>query len=234
MTSKKFKLNRRKALIGMAGVGATSMGAGAGTLAYFSDDETVDSNSIQSGTLGLTVSDGDTINYAITGIVPGATTGDFENADPTLEDQSLDFNLELINEGSIDEEVIVVYIENTTSNANGGNFANYVLIRELDFGGNFIDNNGDPVNNPNYNLTVDGEDHETALSGPVTLAEISDTELRITFTGSGPPLGAGSGGTNLNWSYKIDEEMKNDFQGAELDTTFNFALLQDSSQSYTP
>lgn len=230
----KLALSRRKLLAGVGSLGVVGTGAGAGTWAYFNDEESSANNSIQSGTLDLTVTDGDTIGYTITGLAPGATKGDFENADPTLKDQSLDFNLELANVGSINEEVIAVYIQNTTSNANGGNFADYVLVRELDFGGNFIDGDGNPVSNTNYNLTVDGTDHETALSGPVTLSDISDAELRITYTGSGPPLGAGTGSTNLNWSYKIDENMGNDFQEATLDTTFNFALLQDSSQSYTP
>lgn len=231
--AKKFDLTRRRALAGIAGLGAVGAGGGAGTFAYFSDEETSTDNTIQSGTLDLTVTDGDTIGYTIQDVAPGDTSGYFANVDAT---QPLEFNLELENVGTIDDEVLVIYIENTTSNAAdpGDNFAEYVLVRNFNFLGDFVDGSGNPVDNVDYDLTVGGTDHETALSSPVTLADISGVELRITDPTGAPPLGVSDPDTDLSWSFKIDEDMGNDFQGAELDTTYNFALLQDSSQNYTP
>jgi len=231
--NRKLDLTRRRALAGIAGLGVVGAGGGAGTFAYFSDEETSTDNNIQSGTLSLSVTDGDTIGYTIQNVAPGDTSAYFANAGAS---QPLEFNLELENTGTIDDEVVAIYIENTTTGADdpGDNFAEHVLVRSLGFLGLFVDDGGNPVNNPDYNLEVGGTDHETALSGPVTLADISGVELRITDPDGDPPLGVGNGSTDLSWEYKIDENMGNDFQGAELDTTFNFALLQDSSQNYTP
>ena len=216
----------------MVGVGAIAAGGGAGTWAFFSDEENTSDNNIQSGTLDLTVTDGDTISYTIQDVAPGDTEGTFANVSgsPT---QDLEFNLELANTGSIDDEAVAIYIENSTSNADGGNFANQILVRELNFLGDFIDSNGNPVSNPDATLEVAGTDHTSALSGPITLGDLSNTELKITDPAGDSVLGESQSGTDLSWNYKIDEDMGNDFQGATLDTTFNFALLQDAGQSFS-
>ncbi|AZH26412.1 plastocyanin/azurin family copper-binding protein [Haloplanus aerogenes] len=51
--SKEFTLSRRKALAALGTVGAASAGAGLGTSAYFSDQETFENNSLVAGTLDL-------------------------------------------------------------------------------------------------------------------------------------------------------------------------------------
>ncbi|THE65584.1 hypothetical protein D8Y22_07155 [Salinadaptatus halalkaliphilus] len=51
----KLRLTRRRALGGLAGIGIASAGAGIGTSAYFSDQESFENNSITAGEFGLTV-----------------------------------------------------------------------------------------------------------------------------------------------------------------------------------
>jgi len=55
MTDERYQLTRRKALAGLATVGAAGAGAGLGTSALFSDTESFDNNSIQAGTTNLIV-----------------------------------------------------------------------------------------------------------------------------------------------------------------------------------
>jgi predicted ribosomally synthesized peptide with SipW-like signal peptide len=50
-----FELTRRKALAALASIGAASAGAGLGTSAYFSDQETFENNELTAGTLDLKV-----------------------------------------------------------------------------------------------------------------------------------------------------------------------------------
>ncbi len=50
-----FKLSRRKALAGLGGIGVASAGAGVGTSAFFSDQESFEGNSITAGTLDIKV-----------------------------------------------------------------------------------------------------------------------------------------------------------------------------------
>jgi len=51
----KYSLSRRKALLGLGTVGVAGAGAGVGTSALFSDEESFTNNSIQAGTLDLRV-----------------------------------------------------------------------------------------------------------------------------------------------------------------------------------
>ena len=53
--SKEFKLSRRKALAGIGGIGVASAGAGLGTSAFFSDQESFEGNSITAGELDLRI-----------------------------------------------------------------------------------------------------------------------------------------------------------------------------------
>jgi predicted ribosomally synthesized peptide with SipW-like signal peptide len=55
MTDERYQLTRRKALAGLATVGAAGAGAGLGTSALFSDTESFEDNSIQAGTTNLIV-----------------------------------------------------------------------------------------------------------------------------------------------------------------------------------
>lgn len=50
-----YELSRRKALVGLATIGAAGAGAGLGTSAYFNDEESFDGNSVTAGELDLFV-----------------------------------------------------------------------------------------------------------------------------------------------------------------------------------
>jgi len=54
----KYSLSRRKALLGLGTVGVAGAGAGVGTSALFSDEETFEGNTIQAGTQNLIVNAG--------------------------------------------------------------------------------------------------------------------------------------------------------------------------------
>jgi len=55
MSEDKFSLSRRKALAALGTIGVASAGAGLGTSAYFSDQETFENNSLTAGTLDMKV-----------------------------------------------------------------------------------------------------------------------------------------------------------------------------------
>ena len=55
MTDDRFELTRRKALAGLGAVGAAGAGAGIGTSALFSDEESFNNNTIVAGTLDMSV-----------------------------------------------------------------------------------------------------------------------------------------------------------------------------------
>ncbi|MEF8801098.1 MAG: TasA family protein [Halolamina sp.] len=86
-----FELNRRRVLAGLGTIGVASAGAGAGTMALFSDSEQSTDNSISAGTLDLTTkasSDGGSFDISVSGLAPG-------------ESQEVGY-LDLKNSGSID------------------------------------------------------------------------------------------------------------------------------------
>jgi len=55
MTDERFDISRRKALAALGTIGVASAGAGLGTSAYFSDQETFENNSLVAGTLDMGV-----------------------------------------------------------------------------------------------------------------------------------------------------------------------------------
>ncbi|WP_157969541.1 SipW-dependent-type signal peptide-containing protein [Haloplanus rubicundus] len=56
MTDERFDISRRKALAALGTIGVASAGAGLGTSAYFSDQETFENNQLTAGTLDMGVS----------------------------------------------------------------------------------------------------------------------------------------------------------------------------------
>jgi len=55
MTHDDLSLSRRKALAALGSIGVASAGAGLGTSAYFSDQETFENNELTAGTLDMKV-----------------------------------------------------------------------------------------------------------------------------------------------------------------------------------
>ncbi|WP_435180332.1 TasA family protein [Halorussus sp. AFM4] len=66
-----FDLSRRKVLGGLVTVGAASAATGAGTMALFSDSEQSTDNTIQAGTLDLTVGGSNSSTLNVSNIAPG-------------------------------------------------------------------------------------------------------------------------------------------------------------------
>lgn len=70
-SSSPVELTRRRALGGIAMIGAASSAAGAGTMALFSDGETSRNNAVQAGTLDLSVNgDGSNAVIGVSNVVP--------------------------------------------------------------------------------------------------------------------------------------------------------------------
>ncbi|WP_277555482.1 TasA family protein [Halobaculum limi] len=66
-----IELNRRRVLGALGTVGVASAGAGAGTFALFSDTETSSGNSVQAGTLDLTLGNGGSATLTASEVAPG-------------------------------------------------------------------------------------------------------------------------------------------------------------------
>jgi predicted ribosomally synthesized peptide with SipW-like signal peptide len=76
-TSSSFELSRRGVLGGLVTMGAASAAAGAGTVALFSDEETSTNNTVQAGTLDLTVNgSGSNAVIDVTNAVPDGSGRD--------------------------------------------------------------------------------------------------------------------------------------------------------------
>ena len=92
--SSSIELNRRRVLGALGTVGVASAGAGAGTFALFSDTESSTGNSVQAGTLDLTLSNGGSATLTASDVAPGdsGTSVLQLNNDGNL-DGSLDVNV---------------------------------------------------------------------------------------------------------------------------------------------
>ncbi|WP_277555483.1 TasA family protein [Halobaculum limi] len=76
-TSSSFELSRRGVLGGLVTMGAASAAAGAGTVALFSDEETSANNTVQAGTLDLTVNgSGSNAVIDVSNVVPEGSGSD--------------------------------------------------------------------------------------------------------------------------------------------------------------
>ncbi|WP_281193558.1 SipW-dependent-type signal peptide-containing protein [Halorubrum sp. F4] len=105
-----FELSRRKALAGIGGIGVASAGAGLGTSAYFSDEETFEGNSLTAGELDLKIDwqqryhgpeSGDLSMY-------GDAGRPWVNAHPDHDDDGIQ-SLDLSEYDSIDGDGVVTY-----------------------------------------------------------------------------------------------------------------------------
>lgn len=72
MGEKKIELSRRKVLGSLGAIGIGGAAAGAGTSAYFNDEESMNSNTVQAGTLDLELSYNYTANMDIAGTKEGS------------------------------------------------------------------------------------------------------------------------------------------------------------------
>lgn len=214
------ELSRRKVLGGLAGIGVASAGAGAGTWAYFSDEESSENNEIQAGTIELDLTNGDGFEYTYENVAPG--DGRDANGYP------LEFHCDLAHTGTIEADRTTVYIEHEmdwsgspTPDADHG-MERHLDIEEFVYDGSWYVES--------YTATSRGAEKFDGLSQgqPATVEDISGDVARLETT---PAPG---GEESFRYAFEVSEEMGNEFQGAELTTKIYFALLQDEEQGWNP
>ena len=100
-----IELNRRRVLGALGVVGAASAGAGAGTFALFSDTETSSGNSVQAGTLDLTLGNGGSATLTASDVAPGdSSTSMVKVNNVGTIDGSLDVNVSNVTSVDADPE----------------------------------------------------------------------------------------------------------------------------------
>jgi len=227
MNGKDIELSRRRVLGGIATVGAASAAAGAGTFALFSDTESSTENSIQAGTLDLTVNEADTWTFNLS------------NAKPT--DQTGVATLDVVPGGSLTGDHVelsfaVTETESTPASPNdtqGGDtntdtstgadgMATLFRVDTLTYGSyNLAQDVTDTNGNGNGILDLD----DVVQAGVFDGRDASGTNtLSIQLTFIDPD-------TNGDYTGSLTA---NDFQGDELGVIVNAALTQDANQDVLP
>ncbi|NHN61154.1 MULTISPECIES: TasA family protein [Halorussus] len=121
-----FDLSRRKVLGGLVTVGAASAATGAGTMAYFSDTESSEGNTVSAGTLNLKVNGRDDISTApvnVSGVAPGWSKSiplDLSNDGTVGGDLYLKFDVTGSNDGDGDSQGLEDDLDLTWNVDNGG------------------------------------------------------------------------------------------------------------------
>ena len=158
MTDERFDISRRKALAALGTIGVASAGAGLGTSAYFSDQETFENNSLTAGTLDMKV--------AATEYYSDWSADEAEYAGMASDEASTDIRLPA-GDDQTDAQDIAIDID-------GDNYANF-------FDAISTDENGNPYNRVNGGVdaaTDDGlcdDTPEADADGPVII-DIGDVK----------------------------------------------------------
>lgn len=226
--SSRVELTRRRLLGGIAVTGVATASAGAGTWAYFEDTESSAGNTIDAGTLDLTVSDddegfGDGVSGTWT--VSNAVPGDSVMADLTLR-----------NEGSVSADHVEIDFAVDETEADGPTGTN-----EADTAPSSADGMVEQfeVTLFTYNGTnVLGNLSDTNGNGIVDIGDlVSGNDAALDGLTSLPADGGGTEAMTMQFRWAHDSEfdnsvsgVNNDFQGDEFDLTVTFALHQDASQ----
>ncbi|GAB7019850.1 TasA family protein [Halostagnicola sp. A-GB9-2] len=157
--TKEIQLTRRKILASTALIGGAGATAGAGTWAFFSDEETSEGNTISAGTLELDVNEGDGFSYT------------WENAAPGDEEEvSVSFQ----NTGSIDAAELAI----DTDVSGDEDLAEYIDL-DLEY------TNGD---DPDGQTLAELADGELSLEG-ISAGEGASISIDATFNeGAGNDL----------------------------------------------
>jgi len=154
----RFELTRRKALAALGTIGAASAGAGLGTSAYFSDQETFENNQLTAGTLDMKV--------AATEYYSDWSSDEAEYAGMAADAGSTDIRLPP-GSGQDDAQAIAIDID-------GDNYANF-------FDALSTDENGTPYNRVNGGVSAAtddglcGDTPEADADGPVII-DIGDVK----------------------------------------------------------
>lgn len=163
-----FELNRRRVLASIGTVGLASAGAGAGTMALFSDEEQSNNNTIAAGTLDLTVGGGSSATVDVDDLVPGG-----ERSSTTS----------VRNKGDVDGN-LRAYVTNVRAGNKGGSnvrtFTSAVASAATEDRTDALSDYGvDPVET---SVDLGGDTVDVTVDLPVGLGESSDVDnVSITF-----------------------------------------------------
>lgn len=204
MTDGQTRLTRRRVLAGAASMGLAGAGVGAGTMALLSDTESSSGNSIQAGTIDLTLNGGDADVQFVsqTGIAPG---------------DSGQATVQVANAGSLTGYVDVEVIDLT-------NYENGLTGNE-----NSVDGTGGDPGQGNGELQDYLEIHAEFANGPVLWSGF-DTIANKFATGTVYDLdyqlsSATSDTFQIDW--QLPAGTGDDAQGDEVQFTLRFSLDQE-------
>lgn len=180
--SKKPKLTRRRVLGGFMTIGAASVVAGAGSMAYFSDEQTSEDNSVKAGSLVLNLNNGNN---------EGTKTLSVSNAKPGDTGSGAS---QITNDGTIDGYVDLE-VTNIRNEENGRNSA------ERDAG----DGSGDEGELGNHLTVWIGLDRDDARLTDNRPASAVDTEDDEAVAVDGRTINDAEGSYNLNFEFGSGE-----------------------------
>ena len=215
MNGKDIELTRRRVLGGIATVGVASAAAGAGTFAYFSDTETSEDNTVEAGTLNLTLS-------------PSTGTGSFINIDKAKPGDSGYIVFQLKNDGNIDGSSIEITLTNlsesdntgtefeTTPTANGGELDEILLVAAYVESSNPESSTGTYTGDYSTSSGTALITDSPTLSGAVGTTYAGSTDVSLT-----------SGGTKyLVFEYTFPDVDDNTLQGDSVTFDIEVTLTQ--------
>ena len=243
----RYELSRRKTLAGLATIGAAGAGAGLGTSALFSDEESFEENTITAGTLDMTVTasveaandywvesanleeldvtaDGEAVTgLQVEDVKPGdwgVICFDFGVAENPAYIQTTTANLETSENGYTEPEPTDGDAENDPNDEDGAGELQDFMIAEIYE--NHVDSDSD-----------DPRDHVENLD-PITPEGSTVQETYDAFSegaimgGSEDPMEVGSGEDGAGWCLLlwIPEEVENRIQG----DSFSFDLIFNAEQ----
>lgn len=224
-TSSSFELSRRGVLGGLVTMGAASAAAGAGTVALFTDQETSANNTVQAGTLDLTVNGaGSNAVFDVSNVVPG----DSGTASTTLRNDGtlpgyLTFGITGFRtpENGVNEPESGASAENDPHGGNAGGDHTGELAQRLLV---------------KMKLVVDGDSHylvgtesSPEVAAAVRLGEydLDDTDVGDVRLGPGQEV-------EFVTHYAIPEDVGNEIQSDSVDMKAMFALTQEPGQMSVP
>ena len=221
-----IELNRRRVLSGLGVIGLASAGAGAGTMALFSDTETSSGNTVQAGTLDLTPDSSGSQTLTIIDSPDGSQSGSgIEPGD------SGSGSVEVTNSGSLDGYLDI----------NTGDFkSNENTVDDPETGATGEDGSASWASAG----TKDGELHEE-LEVDVTLSSdvtgVSDQSLTSGYTDLEDAFGANTeydvdypmpdgATTTVTVDWRLPSGTRNKVQSDSVEVEFVFELGQETSQ----
>lgn len=240
-----FELTRRRLLGGLAATGVAATGAGAGTMAWLQDTEQSTDNSIQAGTMDLTVDNGGQDSWTVENVKPGQ--GSFSNPIEGI-------NTTLHNVGNTPADHVEIDVNNRPKEDANGN------LDDADSGPSDADTSPSSADGMAKWLVVekfsyttqDGTSTPYVSGGSITTAgtnkgfthkngnswiDLDDLDQlsepgETALDGFQPPAKNDGNDTDYSIQLSVHPDMPNDYQGDVLLTDVAVSLHQDSGQDH--